>query len=146
MARAHTYDAALDRHLAAENSHDIEAILETFSESSEVVWSGRPYRGPDAIRKLHEGLGFGDAGAFSALAVIEKRRHYCGATIIVEQTLRGRHTGLFEGIAATGIVVEAPVCTLYEFGDDGILVSERPHVDRWAIWKQLGGNRAGLRQ
>ena len=65
MTRAHTYGAALDRHLAAENSHDIEAILATFSESSEVVWSGRPYRGLDAIRKLHEGLGFGDAGAFS---------------------------------------------------------------------------------
>lgn len=133
------YGSALDRHLAAENSHDVDAILKTFSESSEVVWSGRSFRGLTAIRKLHEGLGFGDAGAFSELEVIEKRRHHCGATIIVEQILRGRHTGVFEGIEPTGVVIDVAVCTLYEFDQDGVLISERPHVDRWAIWKQIRG-------
>lgn len=127
----------LDVHLRAENSHDVDAILSTFSEESEVVWGGRSYRGLDAIRKLHNGMGFGNNGAFSDLQVIERRRHELGSIVIVEQILSGRHTGQWEGVPATGRIFEVPVCTVYEFDEAGVLVSERPHLDRWVIWKQL---------
>jgi hypothetical protein len=79
----------------------------------------------------------GEQGAFSDLEVIERQRHRLASTIIVEQTLRGRHTGIWEGIVATGKTFEVPVCTVYEFDQAGVLVSERPHLDRLVIWKQI---------
>jgi hypothetical protein len=134
-------EEVLEKHLLAENSHDIDAIMSTFAEDAVVLWGGKPYRGRDAIRRLHEGMGFGDDGAFSNLTIVEIRRHTTEQTIIIEQELRGRHTGTWEGVGATGRSVTVPVCTVYEFGDNGLIVSERPHLDRWVIWKQIGGTR-----
>ncbi len=139
--RVPKHDAALDRHLQAENAHDLAAIIETFSESSEVIWAGRSYRGLTAIRRLHEGMGFGDGGAFSELRVVERRRYHVGQTIIVEQSLHGRHTGTWEGVAATGKLIDVPVCTVYDFDDNETLISERPYLDRWLVWTQLKDGR-----
>jgi len=127
----------LDRHLKAENDHDVEAILATFSEKAVMHWGGRQYQGREAIRKLHDGMGFGDSGAFSQLTVVELKRHYTADAIIIEQELRGVHTGTFEGIAATQRSVTAPVCTVYEFDEEGLLLSERPHLDRLVLLKQI---------
>jgi hypothetical protein len=127
----------LEAHFHAENEHDVDAILATFADPSEVVWGGRSFRGVDVIRKLHDRMGFGNDGAFTDLQIIERKRHYTSTAIIVEQTLRGRHAGIWEGLAPTGREVQVPVCTVYEFNSEGRIVSERPHLDRWVLWKQL---------
>ena len=131
------FDGALDAHLKAENDHNIAAIMKTFADTSEVVWGGRVFRGHNAIRKLHEGMGFGETGAFSGLEVIERKRHRLGTTIIVEQTVKGRHTGTWEELPASGRTFEVPVCTVYEFDAEGVLISERPYLDRSLIAKQI---------
>jgi ketosteroid isomerase-like protein len=130
-------EAVLERHLGDENKHDVNAIMETFAEDAVVMWAGKAYRGHETIRKLHESLGFGDNGAFSELQVIEVKRHVSPEAIIIEQRLTGRHTGTWEGIPATQKRVEVPVCTVYEFDEEGRIVSERPHLDRWMLWKQI---------
>jgi predicted ester cyclase len=84
-------------------------------------------------------MGFGGDGAFADLEVVEIQRHYSDRAIVVEQRLRGRHTGPWEGIAPTGKLIDVPVCTVYELDNDGRITSERPYVDRWMLWKQLGG-------
>ena len=134
------HETVLDEHLGAENRHDVAAIMATFAADAVVVFGGVPYQGHDTIRRLHEELGFGGAGAFSDLAIVELRRHRAGDVIVVEQELRGTHTGAYEGYGATGREVAVPVCTIYEFDADGLIVSERPHVDRWLLMRQLGGS------
>ncbi len=54
----------LDGHLRAENDHDVDAVMKTFTDGSEVLWGGRGFVGLDAIRKLHIGMGFGTAERF----------------------------------------------------------------------------------
>ncbi|MEW6733206.1 MAG: ester cyclase [Acidobacteriota bacterium] len=130
-------EVVLEQHLSVENKHDINAIMETFAADAELIWGGKAYRGHEMIRKLHEGLGFGDQGAFSELSVVEIKRHTTTEAIIIEQKLTGRHTGTWEGIPATNKSVEVPICTVYEFDESGHIISERPHLDRWILWKQL---------
>jgi hypothetical protein len=132
-----SWTRGLAAHLQAEGEHNIEAILDTFGREAVVVWGDRRYEGRDAIRRLHEGMGFGNQGAFSELAVVEVRRHHTDGAIIVEQRLRGRHTGTWEGVEATGKAIDVPVCTVYELDRDGRVTAERPYVDRWMLWKQL---------
>jgi steroid delta-isomerase-like uncharacterized protein len=127
----------LEEHFRAENEHDVPAIMETFAPDGVLVWGGKPYRGREVIAALHEGLGFGGMGAFSDLEVVEIRRHVTEAAIVVEQEVRGRHTGTYEGVPATGRSIAVPACTVYEFDEDGLLVSERPYLDRWVLWKQI---------
>jgi ketosteroid isomerase-like protein len=132
-------DAAigLTEHLRAENAHDLEAIMRTFAPEAVLVWDGKPYTGYEAIRRLHIGLGFTNEGAFSELEVVELRRHIAGRTIVVEEELRGKHTGPWQGLAPTGRQVRAPLCTIYEFDEQGRILSEHPYLDRFAIWSQL---------
>ncbi len=133
------WNRGLDNHLRAENEHGIDAILETFAEDAVMVFAGRDYAGREAIARLHEGLGFGNRGALSKIEVAEIRRHDIDTGIVSEQRLRGRHTGTFEGIEATGKLVEVPVCTVYEFDREGRLVSERPYFDRRILIRQMQG-------
>jgi steroid delta-isomerase-like uncharacterized protein len=132
----------LAEHFRAENEHDVDAILRTFATDAAVVFGGRTFTGTEAIRRLHEGLGFGDAGAFSELQIVEVRRHHTGHAIVVEQRFRGRHTGTWEGVAASGRIVDVPACTVYELDGDGRITSERPYVDRWMLWEHIQGKRA----
>jgi steroid delta-isomerase-like uncharacterized protein len=132
----------LAEHFRAENGHDVDAILQTFAPDAAVVFGGKSYTGAEAIRRLHEGLGFGAAGAFSELRIVEIRRHHTEHAIVVEQRLRGRHTGVWEGVAASGRVIDVPACTVYELDGDGRITSERPYVDRWMLWEQIQGARA----
>lgn len=131
------WDRGLNNHLQAENDHAMNAILDTFAGNAVMVFAGRQYTGRDTIARLHEDLGFGDRGAFSQIEVVEVRRHYGDDAIISEQRLRGLHTGTFEGIEATGKAVDVPVCTVYEFDDEGRLLAERPYFDRRILIRQL---------
>ena len=137
-----TWDEGLQRHLRAENEHDMAGIMSTFGDQAVFVWGGQPYRGQVEIRRLHEALGFGDQGAFSELRVIERQRHHSRNAIIIEQTFRGRHTGTWEGAAPTFKDFDVPVCRVFEFDDEGRLISERAHVDQGLLWRQIHGEAA----
>jgi predicted ester cyclase len=128
----------LDEHLAAENRHDLDGIMETFAAGAALVLNGHAFTDRSTIRRAHEGLGFGDRGAFSDLRVDEVARFVTPAAIVLEQRLSGRHTGTFEGIAPTGQRFEVPLCTVYVFDPDARLASERVYFDRVVLLRQLG--------
>ncbi|HUS63628.1 MAG TPA: nuclear transport factor 2 family protein, partial [Kofleriaceae bacterium] len=92
----------LARHLAAENGHDVDGIMATYTPSPVVTVNGRAIAGTDRVRVFHERFGFGGAGAFSDVEVVERHRHVTPDAVAIEQTLRGRHTGDWEGLASTG--------------------------------------------
>ena len=136
--RLQTRVRGLEEHIRAENSHDVNAIMETFAEGGMLVFNGVSLADPDRIRMLHEQLGFGDRGGFSDLRVEERQRYVSEDAIVLEQVVSGRHTGEWQGIAATGRQIEVPVCTVYKFDAAGRLSSENVYFDTGSLLKQLG--------
>ena len=135
-----TQSRALQAHLDAENSHDVDGIVATFAEDAVLVLNGEAFRGRDLIRKVHQRFGFGDDGAFSELAVREVERYVGEKAIVLEEMLSGRHTGRWEGVDATGRRFEIAVCTVYVFTPAGQLSAERVYFDGATLMKQLRGD------
>jgi len=128
----------LEEHLRAENDHDVNRIMETFSQDARFVFNGTAYTDRNVIRIAHERFGFSEGGSFSDIRVAENRRYISDDAIILEQTVSAKHTGLWEGIEATGRDFAIPVCTVYIFDTDGKLAGENVYFDSAPLLKQLG--------
>jgi predicted enzyme related to lactoylglutathione lyase len=133
------HEALLDEHLRAENAHDLHAILATYGASPVIELNGKRIEGHAAVREFHRAFGFGggDGASFSDVHVAERHRHRVGDAVIVEQTLRGTHSGTWQGLAPTGRAFEVAVCTVYVFDADGKLACERVYLDEGRIRRQL---------
>src|SRR5512134_1399248 len=93
----------LDRHLAAENAHDLAGTLATLTADCEFVdgalgmrWSG------------HDGAAAHYTMWWKAfdLRVIGDRLHLADQSAVAETTWKGTHVGTFAGVAATHRAVE----------------------------------------
>lgn len=116
----------LQAHLAAENDHDVERIMATFSGDTEMTYNGRSFSDHDSIRWAHGYFGWTSApGAFSELRVVVEREHFTDDEIVAEQRLFGRHVGEFLGFPPTGRPFELRAVGFYRFDRDGKLQSER---------------------
>jgi len=130
--------ALLEEHLRAENAHELEAIMETFGHGATMILNGYTFEDHAGIRALHEEFGFGEGGGFSDLRIEERQRYIAGDAIVLEQTLSGRHTGTWQGLAATARSFKVAVCTVYTFDEEGKLAGENAYFDRALLLKQLG--------
>jgi len=128
----------LEKHLQAENDHDLNTIMETFGKNSVLVFNGIRFDTLEKIRALHQEFGFGDNGGFSNLKVEVQKRHVAPNTIILEQIISGKHTGVFQGIPPTGKPFSVAVCTIYSFDGEGKLAEERVYFDQSLLFNQLG--------
>jgi len=124
----------LDRHLAAENAHDLAGTLATLTEDCEFVdnvlgmrWSG------------HDGAARHYTMWWSAFEteVVGERLHMAEGSAIAETTWRGTHVGEFMGIAPTGRSIELTVAVVVELRD-GRMSGERFFWDGAALARQLG--------
>jgi steroid delta-isomerase-like uncharacterized protein len=127
----------LEKHLEAENAHDLDGIMETFGKNSALILNGIRIDTPERIRKLHQELGFGETGAFSNLKVHIRSRHVTPESVILEQTLSGTHTEVWLGIPPTLKTFSVAVCTIYIFDAEGKLAEERVYFDKNLLLKQL---------
>jgi hypothetical protein len=133
-------EETLARHLAAENAHDLDAIMGTYAAAPMVTINGRAIAGDEKVRAFHQRFGFGgDGGSFAEVSVVERARHLSDGAIILEQTLSGRHVAPYAGIAATGRRFSVAVCTVYRFTPEGKLASEDVYFDSARIAEQLRG-------
>ena len=130
---------ALARHLLAENTGDLDGIMETFSPDAVLQLNDQRFTGHAPIRAQHAHFGFGGQGAFSSLRVEERRRYVTSDAIVLELTLHGKHSGTWEDIAPTQRVFSLLVCTVYRFDAGGKLVSEVLYFDSTALRQQLTG-------
>ena len=73
----------LEEHLPAENAHDVNGIMDTFSQSAKFTLNGNTYGGHNLIRVAHERFGFSEGGSFSDLRVEENRRYTSDSAIIL---------------------------------------------------------------
>ena len=138
VAISEAHARMLEEHLRAENAHDVDGIMDTFSRSAKFTLNGNTYGGHGLIRVAHERFGFSEGGSFSDLRVEENRRYTSDSAIILEQTVSGIHTGTWEAVPATGRAVKLSVCTIYTFDEDNKLVGENVYFDGALLLRQLG--------
>lgn len=125
-------------HLRAENDHDMDAIMATFGQNAKFSLNAVSIDGRETIRGLYSGFGFGENGSFSNLQLEVKHQHVGNESIVVEFVMRGRHTGSFQGIAATNREFEIPACAIFDFDEEEKLASERAYFDGALLLQQLG--------
>jgi hypothetical protein len=118
--------ALLHAHYAAENDHDLERIMETFSKDGVMLYNGQTFATEQTIRWAHGYMGMSAApGAFSGLRALIDAEHFTDAEIVVEGRFRGKHSSEFLGFAPTDREVELPFVAFYRFDEGGVLTSER---------------------
>ena len=116
----------LKAHFDFENSHDMKAIMATFSPDGEMLYNRISFTNPQSIRDAHVRIGFsGTDGALEDLDSCIDSEHFTDDEIIVEGRLCGKHVGEFLGFEATGRYVELPFVCFYNFDKTDKLVSER---------------------
>jgi steroid delta-isomerase-like uncharacterized protein len=126
------------KHLQAENDHDIEAIMETFSEQPGFALNGAELSGQETIRAVYEGFGFGQSGSFSDIQLNIQKWFWGDESVTVEMFLKAKHTGEWQGIAATGKPVAIPLCAVFTFDEANKVASERAWFDGALVLQQLG--------
>jgi hypothetical protein len=118
--------ALLHAHYAAENEHDLEQIMKTFSKDGVMLYNRQSFPTDEAIRWAHGYIGMTDApGAFGGLANVIDAEHFTDEEIVVEGRLTGKHSSEFLGFALTDREVELPFVAFYRFDERGKLTSER---------------------
>ena len=118
--------ALVRAHYAAENEHDLERIMRTFSPDGVMLYNRQPFPSDETIRWAHGYIGMSAApGAFSGLRAIIDEEHFTDTEIVIEGRACGRHSSEFLGFPPTGRDVELPFVAFYRFDAAGKLASER---------------------
>ncbi|MGH8973219.1 MAG: ester cyclase [Acidimicrobiia bacterium] len=131
-------EATVRRHYEAENRHDLDALLSTFSgakTSYDIPAFGEAgqLRGAAAVREMWEGL----LVAFPDIHHEVIRLRHGDDFVLVEYEVTGTQQADWAGIPASGRPFSIRVAAVYEFEGDQ-LVCERVYTDvaDWA--RQLG--------
>jgi hypothetical protein len=118
--------ALLHAHYAAENNHDLEGIMKTFSADGVMLYNRQTFPSDETIRWAHGYMGMTAApGAFSGLRTNIDEEHFTDEEIVVEGRLTGKHSSDFLGFPPTDREVELPFVAFYRFDAKGKLSSER---------------------
>lgn len=128
----------VQEHLDAENKHDLDAIMATFSNQPAFALNGRDLAGQETIRGLYDGFGFGQRGSFSEIQAEIKQWYFGDDSITLELFLRAKHTGEWQGIPATGRAVAVPLCAIFTFDANNQVASERVYFDAATVLQQIG--------
>lgn len=118
-------------HVDAENAHDLDAIMRTFSPLAYNVLNGGLATTPEQVAAGHILFGLtAEPGIMSDLQVVPEVEHFTDDEIVYEGRFRGVHTGTAPGYPPpTHQLIELPYIVVYRFDDDDLLVSERANVD-----------------
>lgn len=123
-------DSALDAHLGAELAQNIPGIIDTYPEGGHLNFNGELYDTPELLTAFHNCLGFADleTGLIRGLRLLSLTRVYSFDTVIGEFRLAGEINKPYAGVAA-GYSAEWSVATVYQFDEEGKLLSERAYFD-----------------
>jgi len=118
--------ALVRAHYAAENDHDLERIMGTFSADAVMLYNRQSFPSDETIRSAHGYIGMSAApGALHGLRAIVDQEHFTDTETVIEGRVCGTHSREFLGFPPTGRDVELPYIAFYRFDADGKLSSER---------------------
>ena len=132
-----TLEAVVNRHLAAENAHQMEGTLAALHPDClfEDLPLGKTYRGRAEAENYYRFWW----GAFD-LEVKGEHRHWSedGAFMIAQTWYEGAHRGQFLDYAPTGRPIRFPLAVVIPFRD-GLMAGERFYYDLATLLRQIGG-------
>jgi steroid delta-isomerase-like uncharacterized protein len=76
--------------------------------------------------------------SFSDARFVPQKICCAGDTAMFRWVFRGRHTGPFQGIPATGKTVEVNAFTSFRVGPSGTIIEQHDHADVPTLLRQLG--------
>jgi steroid delta-isomerase-like uncharacterized protein len=131
-------EATIREHIDAENHHDPDRAVATFSSyqaSYDVPSMGEAGQPADAnaVRAMWVGI----ITAFPDIHIEPGPLYHGDNHVFMEVRMTGTQQADFAGIPATGRSFDARVACLYEFEEDQ-LVCERVYFDFAGIMRQLG--------
>ena len=126
--------ALVRAHYKAENDHDLERIMKTFSPDGVMLYNRQEFPSDETIRWAHGYIGMSAApGAFSGLKATIDHEHFTDDETVIEGRLTGRHASEFLGFAPTDRDIELPFVAFYRFDESGKLTSERVVMNLGAL-------------
>ena len=129
------YKNLLKKHLAAENSHNLDETLMTLSE--DCVFDdkalGQKFYGHEGAAVYYKAWW----DAFEMTVHTEKRYYPEPEWVIVETNFKGKHIGDFFGVKATNHEISLPIAIFISL-KDGLMSGERFYWDRATLAEQLG--------
>jgi steroid delta-isomerase-like uncharacterized protein len=127
----------IDRHFAAENAHDVEATLATYTD--DVVWDDithpdSPFRGKDQVGRVYGGII--DAIPDVTLTSVRRFGSADGRYVLDESILTGHVEGQWAGVDGGGAAVEIRLLHVFEIRD-GLISYENAWFDSAAVHRQV---------
>jgi hypothetical protein len=131
----------VQKHVAAENAHDLTAIMATFAPHAINVVNGVANTTPESIRQQHALFGLSaQPGILSNLKVVHEVEHFTDEEIIYEGHFAGVHTGAAPGFPPpSGRALELPYVVVYRFDHSGLLVSESARIELSGLFSPSTG-------
>ncbi len=128
-------DRIVEIHFNAEDTHDIEAVLETVTDDAvndAIGFPGSPFRGKAAIREMYLGL-FANVDFDSTTP---NYRLYGENMVVDDVMVHGRVTGSFCGLPGNGRRVTFRLHHVFRF-ENGKIAYENVWLDGAAVAAQL---------
>jgi steroid delta-isomerase-like uncharacterized protein len=125
---------AVQEHFRIENTHDLDAVMDTFGNKSSFLANNELQEGREAVRAFYGDFFRG----FPDLRFDITSLHVGEEAIPVEMVLSGTHRGTWFGIPPTGRRFEIPVCAVFIFDEDDKIAGERGYFDSALMLRQLG--------
>lgn len=127
----------IDRHFAAENAHDVEGTLATYTE--DIVWDDvthpdSPFRGKDEVGQVYSGII--DAIPDVNLRTVRRFTGEGGRFVVDESILTGHVEGEWSGMPGGGAPVDVRILHIFELRD-GLISYENAWFDASAVQRQI---------
>jgi hypothetical protein len=124
-------------HMAVENAHDVDGVMKTFAEDTEMIFNGLAVRDHKVIHHLHSQFAFSaEQSAIQGTTLVVDREHFTDDEIVIEGRLCGKHVADWGAYPASGRDVELPYVAFYRFDGDDKLSSERVVMDFGTLLQQ----------
>jgi uncharacterized protein len=127
----------IEQHFAAENAHDVEATLATYTD--DIVWDDvthpdAPFRGKEAVGSVYSSII--DAIPDVHLESVKRFTADDGATVVDESVLTGHVHGQWSGIEGGGAPVRVRILHVFEVRD-GLIAYENAWFNAADVLEQV---------
>lgn len=127
----------IDRHFAAENAHDVQATLDTYTD--DIVWDDvthpdAPFHGKEEVANVYSSII--DAIPDVELTSVKRFTGESGKYVVDESILTGHVHGEWAGMSGGGAPVNVRILHIFELRD-GLISYENAWFDAAEVQRQI---------
>ena len=127
----------IERHFAAENAHNVQGTLDTYTE--DIIWDDvthpdAPFHGKDEVAAVYSGII--DAIPDVKLTSVKRFTGEGGRYVVDESIITGHVHGEWAGVPGGGAPVEVRILHVFELRD-GLICYENAWFDAAEVHRQI---------